>query len=45
MFIITNILLYTVLVRGFFDIGSLVIKSRAINNYAYSDKAGVYSFL
>ena len=38
-------LLYTVPIRGFFNIDSLVIKSRATNNYAYSNKADIYSFL
>ena len=41
---ITSMLSYVVSVRGFFDVSSLVIKSRAINNYAYSNNIGVYSF-
>ena len=45
MFTITNILLYTISIRGSIDIDSLVIKLRATNNYAYSNKVDVYSFL
>ena len=45
MFIITSILLYIVSIRGFFNINSLVIKSRATNNYTYSNSIDIYSFL
>ena len=45
IFIITNILLYVVSIRDFFNINSLVIKSRVINNYTYLNSIDIYSFL
>ena len=45
IFIITNMLLYIVSIRGFFNINSLVIKSRVINNYTYLNSIDIYSFL
>ena len=38
-------LLYIVLVRGFFNDNSLIIKLRVTNNYTYSSNINVYSFL
>ena len=45
MFIITSILLYIIPIRGSLNMNSLVIKSRAINNYTYLDSIDIYSFL
>ena len=45
VFTITSMLLYVVPIRGFFDVDSLVIKLRAIDNHAYSNKTEIYSFL
>ena len=44
VFTITSILSYVVPVRGSFDVSSLVIKLRAIDDHAYSDNIGVCSF-
>ena len=41
---ITSMLSYVVPMRGSFDVGSLVMKSRAIDDYAYSGNVGVCSF-
>ena len=41
---ITSMLSYVVPVRGSFDVDSLVMKSRAIDNHACSGNAGVCSF-
>ena len=45
IFTITSMLLYVVPMRGSFDINSLVIKLRVINNYIYSDNIEICSFL
>ena len=44
MFIIIRMLLSIVSIRGFFNIDSLIIKSKAINNYIYSSDIEIYSF-
>ena len=42
---ITNMLSYIVSIRGSFNVDSLVIKLRAINDYAYSSNVEICSFL
>ena len=44
IFIITSMLLYIISIRGFFNIDSLVIKSRLIDNHTYFSKIEIYSF-
>ena len=45
IFTITNILLYIIFIRDSFNINSLVIKFKAINNYTYLNSIDIYSFL
>ena len=45
VFIIINILLYIVSIRGFFNISSLIMKFKAINNYTCLSNIDIYSFL
>ena len=44
IFTITSILSYIVPMRDSFDISSLVIKLRAINDYIYFNNIEIYSF-
>ena len=44
VFIITSMLLYVIFIRGSFNIGSLIIKSRATKDYTYLDSVDIYSF-
>ena len=45
IFIITRILLYIILIRDFFNVDSLIIKFKVINNYIYSSNIKICSFL
>ena len=44
IFTITSMLLYIIPIRGFFNIDSLVIKSRVIDNHTCLSKIEIYSF-
>ena len=45
VFTITSMLLYVMPMRDSFNINSLIIKLRAINDHIYSSNVEVYSFL